>query len=378
MRVLIINEVCGHGSTGKICADLAEGYVAKGNEVRIAYGRDSYVPEPCRKIAVRIGNDWDVRMHAVRTRLLDEHGFGSVHATKKFLRWVDEYQPDLVWLHNLHGYYINIELLFKWIKQHPELEVKWTLHDCWAFTGHCSHFTAVQCDLWKTHCDHCCQKGEYPKSIGFDKCYSNFERKKQCFAGVKNLTIITPSHWLKNLVKQSFLNIYPVEVVYNSINTDVFKPTKGDVRNKYGISQKRMLLGVSSIWNDRKGWGDFIQLSKKLDDQYVIVLVGLADKQLKHLPKNIIGIKRTTDQRELAKLYSAADLFVNPSKEETFGLTTVEAMACGTDAIVLSGTACEEIVRDRGGIIVPPNDIEALYQAIVGYDYNKRHIEELQ
>lgn len=371
MRVLIINEVCGHGSTGKICAALAEDYAAKGDEVRIAYGRDSYVPEQSRKYAVRIGNDWDVRMHAVRTRLLDEHGFGSVHATKRFLRWLDEYQPDLVWLHNLHGYYINVELLFQWIKQHPQLEVKWTLHDCWAFTGHCAHFTAADCDLWKTHCNHCCQKGRYPKSIGLDRSADNYARKKASFTGVKNMTIITPSHWLEKLVKQSFLNKYPIEVVYNSINTDIFKPTPSDIRNKYGIPRKRMLLGVSSVWDSRKGWNDFIQLAQILDDQYVIVLVGANDKQLKCLPQNVIGIKRTTDQHELAKLYTTADLFVNPSREETFGLTTVEAMACGTDVIVLAGTACEEIVRDKGGIIVQPNDIAALYQAIVGYDYSK-------
>lgn len=376
MRVLIINEVCGHGSTGKICVDLAEDYAAKGNEVRIAYGRDSYVPEHCRKFAVRIGNDWDVRMHAVRTRLLDEHGFGSVHATKKFLRWVDEYQPDLVWLHNLHGYYINIELLFGWIKLHPELEVKWTLHDCWAFTGHCAYFSDVECNKWRTHCEKCPQKKQYPKTLGVDNSYVNFERKKNSFTGVKSMTIITPSKWLAKLVSDSFLGEYPIEVQYNTINKDIFCPTENQVKQTLGITGKKMILGVASIWDRRKGLDDFICLSKMLNSDYVIVLVGLDEKQIKRLPQNIIGMKRTTDQIELAKFYSAADLFVNPSKEETFGLTTVEAMACGTDAIVLAGTACEEIVRDKGGIIVPPNDIEALYQAVVGYDYDKRHIIE--
>lgn len=412
MRVLIINEVCGHGSTGKICADLAEDYAAKGNEVRIAYGRDSYVPEHCRKFAIRIGNDWDVRMHAVRTRLLDEHGFGSVHATKKFLRWVDEYQPDLVWLHNLHGYYINIELLFEWIKQHPELEVKWTLHDCWAFTGHCSHFMAVGCDLWKTHCSHCCQKGEYPKSIGLDRSANNYARKKASFTNVKNMTIITPSEWLEKMVKQSFLKEYPVEVVHNTIDDSVFKPTPSQFREKYHLEDKIVLLGVANIWNEKKGLLDFLDLCYMLDDRYAIVLVGMTKKQITDIQNRLTGSEKTISENDvtiyrphyavhlsdeaeknikvndrtgvgcvvepdviklcqkitgrqvitnsdtmsvhqlicmprtktvedLVKLYTMADLFVNPTHEDNYPTVNLEARACGTYVIAydVGGTA---------------------------------------
>lgn len=369
MKVLLINEVCGHTSTGKICAEIADKYAAEGCEVKIAYGRNSFVPEKYQKYAARIGGDLDVRLHAVRTRIFDEHGFGSVKATKRFLKWAEEYSPDLLWLHNLHGYYINIELLFNWIKKHPTMEVKWTLHDCWAFTGHCSHFTVVKCEQWKDHCLHCCQKNRYPKSVLRDNCYINYDRKRRAFTGVKNLTIVVPSNWLANLVKQSYLREYLIEVVYNTINTEIFKPTPSDFRKKYNIQDKRMLLGVANVWDDRKGLNDFIDLSKLLDDQYVIVLVGVSRHQARRLPPNIIGVQRTANQQELAGIYTTADLFINPSREETFGLTTIEAKACGTDVIVIAGTACEEIAVKYGGIVIPGNNIKELYNAVTGFSY---------
>ena len=230
MKILLINSVCGIGSTGRICTDLAQEYEAQGHEVKIAYGRDSYVPEKYSKYAVRIGSDLDIRIHGVLSRLFDAHGLGSKSATKKFLKWAEEYKPDLLWLHNIHGYYINYELLFEWIKKHPEMEVKWTLHSCWSFTGHCSHFTFVKCYKWKNHCENCPQKKRYPASLFLDCSKGNFDRKKKAFCGVKNMTLITPSKWLADLVKQSFLKEYPVEVRYNTIDTNVFKPTSGNFR----------------------------------------------------------------------------------------------------------------------------------------------------
>lgn len=371
MKVLFINAVCGTGSTGCICAELAEQYEKKGWECKIAYGRYSYVPDKYKKYAIRIGTDWDVRCHGIRTRILDEHGFGSKKATKKFLDWVEKYKPDLLWLHNLHGYYINIEMLFTWIKEHPDLKVKWTLHDCWAFTGHCAYFTMAKCEKWKIQCCRCMQKDAYPASKLKDNCRNNYIRKRKAFTGVPNLTLIVPSYWLLNLVKESFLKNYPIEVHYNTVDTMVFKPTSSDFRRRYGIEEKTMILGVASTWDERKGLNDFVKLAKMLPEKYVIVLVGVSEKQKKELPSKIICIEKTTNQQKLAMIYSAADLFVNPSKEETFGLTSMEAIACGTQAIVLRGTACEEIAKKYGGIIVPDNDIQALYDVIINYDYKK-------
>lgn len=350
-KILLINSVCGIGSTGRICTDLARQFEKEGHEVKIAYGRSSFVPEKFKKYAVRIGSDISVKLHALQTRLFDTHGFESKRATDKFLKWADNYNPDLVWLHNIHGYYINVEMLFNWLKSRPYTQVKWTLHDCWAFTGHCSYFTRANCNKWQTHCEHCPQTKCYPSSF-VDNSRNNFERKKATFTGIKNMTLICVSHWLENLVKQSFLKEYPVEVIYNTVDKTIFKPTPSDFKKQHGLENKKIILGVASVWDERKGLQDFIKLASMLDDNYTIVLVGLSDKQIKTLPKNCLGIKRTNSPQELAQIYTAADVFFNPSKEETFGLTTLEALLCGTYSVVYKGTACEEIAKIFGGQVI--------------------------
>ena len=254
-RLLLINSVIGFGSTGRIVLDIAKEYEADGYEAKIAYGRNmkvsSHLEKDVKKYGVRIGGDVDVYAHVLYTRLTDKHGLGSKAATKKFLKWAEEYNPDVLWMHNIHGYYINYELLFDWLKSRPDMQVKWTLHDCWAFTGHCTHFTVAKCEQWKTGCEHCMQKGRYPASLLADNCKSNYARKRAAFTGVEHMTLITPSKWLADLVKQSFLKDYPVEVRYNTIDTTVFKPTPSDFRERYGLTDKKIVLGVASVWDDR-------------------------------------------------------------------------------------------------------------------------------
>lgn len=359
MKVLFINAVCGIGSTGKICAELAEKYEKDGCEVKIAYGRHAYVPEKYKKYAVRIGSDIDVNLHAVMTRLTDKHGLGSKKATKDFLKWAEAYSPDLLWLHNLHGYYINYEMLFAWIKSHPEMEVKWTLHDCWAFTGHCSHFTFVKCNQWKSKCEKCVQKNRYPASLT-DGCKNNFKRKKSSFTGIKNMTVITPSKWLSDLIKESFLKEYPIEVVYNTINTDIFKPMPSDFRERYSLQNKKIILGVASTWDDRKGLYDFYKLSEIVDESYAIVLVGLNDKQLKELPKKIIGIKHTNGQKELAEIYTAADIFINLTYEDTYPTVNLEAQACGTPVLTYATGGSPETLYLDGCMTVKTGDLQGI------------------
>ena len=373
MRVLLINAVCGTGSTGKICAEIARKYEAEGHEVKITYGRYAFVPEDCQKYAVKIGTDLGIKFHALYTRITDKHGLGSKIATRKFLKWAEQYAPDIVWLHNIHGYYINYEMLFSWIKKHPEMEVKWTLHDCWAFTGHCTHFSMVKCDKWKTQCEACVQKRIYPESRVFDNSKDNYKRKRAAFCGVNNMTLITPSRWLAELVEKSFLGEYPIKVVNNTIDTNVFKRTESDFREKHGLQDKKLILGVASTWNERKGIDDFMKLSEMLDDTYRIVLVGLNEKQLKQLPKNILGIRRTNGQKELAEIYTAADIHVVASREETFGMTILEAYYCGTPSIVYKDTACEEVAAQYGGIVVAQS-CEDIYHALRAY-FEKIDIE---
>ena len=349
MKVLFINSVCGIGSTGRICTDLAQQLEAEGNEVKIAYGRKGTVPEQFQKYAVRIGTDFDCKMHAIQTRLFDTHGFGSKHATKEFLKWAEEYKPDLVWLHNLHGYYINVEMLFDWIKKHPEMQVKWTLHDCWAFTGHCSY---------------CSKLRRYPACFAMSSVSKNFERKRKAFTGVKNMTLITPSKWLADLTRQSFLKEYPVEVHYNTIDTSIFKPTPSDFRERYGLQDKIIVLGVANVWEDRKGLFDFYKLAEMLDDRYAIVLVGLSEKQIKDLPKNIKGIQRTNSPQELAAIYTAADVFVNPTYEDNYPTVNLEAQACGTPVITYDTGGCRETIHTDSAKVAEAGNVEGLYKEI--------------
>lgn len=360
MKYLFINVVAGSGSTGRIAAEQCRKLQAQGHECVLAYGRWE---SNCEGVKThRIGTSLDYRVHGLLTRLFDLHGFGSKRATRKFLRWVKEYDPDVIWLHNIHGYYLNIELLFDYLKTCGKT-IRWTLHDCWAFTGHCSHFSYVGCEQWKTECSKCVQLKEYPKCIGISNVHRNFARKKSAFVGVPSMTLIVPSYWLAKRVKQSFLREYPIEVVYNKVNTEIFKPIPSDFREKYRLQNKIIILGVASVWNERKGLKVFTELAESLNDQYVIVLVGVTEKQKAQLSGKILALNRTENAIDLVKIYTAADLFINPSVEETFGLTTLEALSCGTRAIVFRGTACEEVVEKTRGIAIEPN-METLIKTI--------------
>ena len=362
MKVLMINSVCGIRSTGRICTDLADVLAENGYEVKIAYGRET-VPDKYQKYAVRIGTDIDNKIHAIQTRLFDTHGFGSKKATADFLKWADKYDPDILHLHNIHGYYINVEMLFDWIKSRPQMKVIWTLHDCWAFTGHCAYFTAANCDKWKTQCKCCPQLKSYPTCNFNGNVEDNYNRKKSAFTGVKNMTLVTPSKWLAGLVKESFLKDYPVEVINNGIDTSIFKPTPSDFRKKYHIENKKVILGVAAVWDERKGLNDFVKLSKILDDDYKIVLVGLSEKQIKEVPDNIIKISRTNSAVELAEIYTAADVFLNLTYEDNYPTVNLEAQACGTPVITYdTGGSVESACPN--GIVIKKNELDNLSEII--------------
>lgn len=361
MKVLMINSVCGIRSTGRICTDLAEQFIVEGHTVKIAYGRE-VVPEKYKELSILIGGKFDTYISGIKSRLLDNEGFNSVKATKRFLKWADEYNPDLLWLHNLHGYYINIKLLFDWIKSRPNMQVKWTLHDCWAFTGHCSYFTVAKCNKWKNKCYDCIQKSGYPKSVFADCSEKNFAIKKKIFNGVRNMTLITPSKWLADLVKQSFLKNYPVEVINNTINPEIFKPRDSNFRQHYNLQNKKIILGVASTWRDSKGLSDFIKISNLLEDEYQIVLVGLTEKQCKSVPDNIIKIIRTNNAEELAGIYTVADVFVNPTHQDNYPTVNLEARACGTPVITYNVGGSPESAGNEH--IVEENDISGLIDKI--------------
>lgn len=363
MRLLVINSVCGIQSTGRIAASIAKEYQKKGYECVIAYGRDD-VPKGFDIPTYRITSKMDVYRNTLKARLFDNDGFAAKKETITFIKWAERFNPDVVWLHNLHGYYINIEVLFQWLKSRPYMKVYWTLHDCWAFTGHCGYFSYANCEKWRTGCHHCPQKTIYPKSILFDMSCKNYEAKRLAFTNVNNMTIITPSKWLADLVKQSFLKNYPVEVKHNTVDRNVFRPTPSDFREKFQLQNKKVILGVASPWSKRKGLDDFIRLSTMLDDRFAIVLVGLSEKQIAKVPKSIVALPRTSNQKELAEMYSAADVHLVMSKEETFGMTVLESVYCDTIPVVIKGTACEEVVNEYGGYAVK-DDLHEIKATII-------------
>ncbi len=365
MKLLQINSVCGIRSTGRICTDIAEILRQEGHECKIAYGRES-APEKHRSIAHRIGSDLDVKLHALRTRLFDSMGLGSSRATKRLIKWIEEYDPDVIHLHNLHGYYINIKILFEYLAR-ANKPVVWTLHDCWSFTGHCVHFERIGCRKWSEGgCHACPAKSNYPSALLRDASARNFKLKKRLFTAVKDLTVVVPSEWLAALVRQSYLGGCKVRVIPNGIDLSVFQPTPGDFRERHGLGDKRILLGVASAWGHGKGLGDFIKLSSMLDDSYQIVLVGLTAEQKAALPPAILGIERTNSTRELAEIYTAADLCLNLTYADTYPTVNLEAQACGTPVITYRTGGSPESVSPEA--VVEQGDLEGLCHKIKSFE----------
>ncbi len=370
MKILHINSVCGVTGTGRIVADLCREANGRGHQSVAAYGEHQYRNQGQGVETIPIGNMTDCRVHALLTRAFDMQGFGSKAATRAFLREVDKFGPDVIHLHNLHGYYIHIKLLFEYLKER-NMKTVWTLHDCWPMTGHCVYFTNAGCEKWKTQCENCPQKKEYPASLFLDRSRRNYMDKKAAFSGVKNMTLLVPSRWLGEKVRESFLNQYPVRVVYNGIDLQQYRPIQSDFRQKTGIGQRIMVLGVANVWNERKGLRAFLELADLLGEEYRVVLVGLNEDQLRGLPPNVIGQKRTDRVEKLAQIYSAADIFWNPGREETFGLNVAEAMACGAWPIVYEGTACAEVVEHGVGQVVPEG-MENVKKAVLAYGTRKK------
>ncbi|MFW5982921.1 MAG: glycosyltransferase [bacterium] len=362
MKTLLqINVVVNKGSTGRIAEEIGQTAMVNGWKSCIAFGRNE---RPSQSELIQIGGNWDIRMHGLKTRLFDRHGLASKSATKKLVQQIEKINPDIIHLHNIHGYYLNIKVLFRFLKQ-SKIPVVWTIHDCWPITGHCVYFDYVGCEKWKSACSHCPQKTTYPASYFIDRSRKNFKLKKELFSTLPDLTLVPVSNWLANILKESFLKNTPVKVIHNGINTQIFQPASNrTIQAKYNVNGKFIILGVASVWSPRKGLNDFIELSKKLDSGYQIILIGLSRKQIKTLPNNIIGIARTENVNELVQYYSMADVVLNISYEETFGMTTVEGFACGTPGIVYNATASPELVDDSTGLIVEPRNLNGLVSAI--------------
>ncbi len=373
MRIVEINTVCDTGSTGRIAAGVARIAADRGHEVWFAYGRGKH---PSDLKGYKIGNRLDFYCHVLLNFIKGKSGFGSKTVTKRFLRWLDEIKPDILHLHNLHGFYIHVGMLFDYIKEN-DIKVVWTLHDCWPFTGQCAHFDYICCDKWISECHECpIYRSEYPYSIFCDNSKENYKNKKEAFTGVKDLMIVTPSMWLSELVKRSFLAGYKVQVINNGIDLDRFTKKTADnrdlleLRTKYSISaDKTIILGVANIWTKRKGLDDFCKLATVISEDYLIVLVGVRENQkikleLKYKGK-ILCIGHTNSIEELACWYRLADVFVNPTLEDNFPTTNIEALACGTSVVTYNTGGSPEIADYTCGRVVKKGDVTSLADAIV-------------
>lgn len=367
MRLLEVNSV-PYGSTGKIMFSIADLAQNKGMKALCFTGFSWHKSD--NKNWRLIGSLPEKTFHMYMDRLTGLHGYFSYFSTLRFLRKVKKFSPDIIHIHNLHGWYINFPLFFKFIKKH-NIPVVWTLHDCWSITGHCPHFTMIGCDRWKSGCFDCAQYKEYPKSI-LDTSKTMYRMKKKWFNGIENMTIVTPSKWLSEIIKQSYLRKYPVQIINNGIDLEVFKPTESDLRKRLGLSDTdKIILGVSLGWNNKKGLDVFIELAKRLDSHYKIILVGTDNSTDALLPESVISIHRTSNRKELAEIYSAADVFVNPTREDTFPTVNVESLACGTPVITFRTGGSPEIIDESSGYVVETDDIDEMEKRIISVCENK-------
>ena len=372
MRILFINSVCGVGSTGRIVTDLANGAEAQGHACAVVYGIGE-AKGVDKTACFKISSKADYYVSNLLSRLTGFTGIFNGLSTKKAIKYIKSFRPDVVHLHNLHGYYINPFKLVKYLTK-ANIPVIWTLHDCWTFTGNCSNYSYAGCNKWETHCFGCTQTRRYPKSWLFEFTSAMYKQKKKIFTEAPIKCLTTPSVWLAGEVKKSFLGNFKCIPIHNGMDVERFCIKDSSFKENNGLSDKRIVLGVANAWGEKKGLYDFYKLVEKLPEEYKLVLVGLNEKQMKELPTEILGISRTESIEELIDIYNCAEVFVNPSYEETFGMVTAEALLCGTPVITYDRTAVPEVADFPYGRAVPAGDIEGLLKEIVNlpkYDKNE-------
>lgn len=374
MRIVQINLTYNIGSTGHIMADLHQVIQTSGNESYMACGYSNSHSMENLHVMQTLPAIWDMRKDNLLARLTGRMGYNSKRETHELVSWLENVCPDIVHLHNIHGNYLNLSILFAYLKKNA-IPVVWTLHDCWSFTGRCSHFERHGCEQWKTGCQRCTQKGIYPITYFFDFSKSMWKDKKKMFTEVDHMQLVTPSAWLKQYVDQSYLNKYSCCVINNGINLNVFYPC--EKRSHYLLDDERkVILGVASSWTKLKGLADFYKLDTMIDhEKYHIVLVGLNERQMKQIPDSILGIRRTNNIQELVELYSSADVYVNPTYQDNYPTVNLEAAACGTPVVTYRTGGSPESVPGEVGLVVEQGNIEMLYTGIMKILSEEKSIE---
>jgi len=362
--LLQISIEVNSNSVGRIAEQIGEVAISHGWESYITYARNH---QPSKSHVIKIGTKFDIYWHGFMTRLFDRHCLHSTRATKNLVKKIEAIKPDIIQLHHIHGYFLNMKVLFNYLAS-INTPVVWVFHDCWSFTGHCAHFDYVGCEKWKKECFSCILKNNYPSSFFYDRSRKNYILKKHLFTSINNMTIVPVSFWLGGLVKESFFSRYPIKVIYNGIDINLFSPAKNfevsHLSDILGLNNKKILLGVASTWNQRKGLSDFIQLSHIIPSEWVITLVGLNESQIASLPKNIIGIKRTENIHQLSVFYSLALVFINPTWQDTFPTTNLESLACGTPVITYRTGGSVESIDEKTGFVLDKGDIVGIKNCV--------------
>lgn len=371
MKVLFLHSQCENGGISRIVFSICDLLKQNDSEGKFAFSR-GFIPAEHKDECFMFGKKSEIARHVMLTRLFDKHAYGSKQATKELFEWIDSYQPDIIHINNVHGYYLNMRMFFNYLIR-TNIPVVWTLHDCWAITGHCSHFEYAKCDKWKVKCEKCQHISTYPKSILFDNSCKNYEEKKKIYEGMKNITIVTPSVWLKDLVNQSILSDKKCIVINNGIDLESFHYITSDLKEEKGFNNKKIFLAVASVWTAKKGYDDLIKLAKKIDkSKEQIVVVGVNETQKNELQKHgIFAVTHTKSVSELASWYSIADVFINLTYEDTFPTVNIESLACGTPVVTYKTGGSPEIIDDECGAVVEKGNVDLLYTAAKQIDSSR-------
>lgn len=361
-KLLQVNPVVRlNTSTGRIMREIGELAISEGWESYVAYSgaRDGMPPHSSQLVPV--GDKLDVALHFLTTRIFDAHGLASRRATRRFIRRIRAIDPDVIHIHNIHGYFLNYPMFFRYLQESGK-PVIWTVHDCWLYTGHCYYYSAAHCDKWKKGCGHCPQLRSFPASWLFDRSARNLRDKQQAFGALDNLTIVPVSEWIRQEMASSILADKHFQVIHNGIDLDTFRPEAAEGE---AAVPGTMILGVASIWLEEKGLSDLIALAGKLHPGEKLVLVGkTTEEQRKRIPAQVQVIERTENIHKLASLYAQATAFVNPTWQDNYPTVNLEAIACGTPVVTYRTGGSVEAVTEGTGFVVEQGDVDGMLSRV--------------